>query len=108
MAKDCDKIDVTVVGRRCVYLNDFRIAGSKPYVSENLPQHSFTITVGDVLMAMPMLTLKGAEASVQRYLQQALAGFADDPADSDYQRGYEAALKELASLIADAPAVERV
>lgn len=51
-------IDLTIVGKRCVYLNDYRIAGGKPYVSENLPQHSFEVTVEDILAAMPMLTRK--------------------------------------------------
>ncbi len=48
-------IELTVVGKRCVYLNDYRIAGGKPYVSENIPQHSFTITIGDVLAALPQV-----------------------------------------------------
>lgn len=54
-----DKITLTVVGKRCVYLNDHRVAGSKPYVSENLPEHSFQITMQDILSALPMLTLRG-------------------------------------------------
>lgn len=33
-----DKVELVVVGKRCVYLNDYRLAGNKPYVSENL-QH---------------------------------------------------------------------
>ena len=52
------KIELCVVGKRCVYLNDYRIAGGKPYVSEGLPEHSFTITVQDILSAMPMLQLR--------------------------------------------------
>ncbi len=47
------EIELVVVGRRCVYLNDHRIAGAKPYVSENLPQHSFKLRVKDVLAALP-------------------------------------------------------
>ena len=46
------KIELVVVGKRCVYLNDFRIAGGKPYVSENLPQHSFSVKISDVLHAI--------------------------------------------------------
>lgn len=45
------QISVDVVARRCVYVNDFRIAGGKPYVSENLPQHTLQTTLGDVLKA---------------------------------------------------------
>lgn len=44
-------ISVDVVARRCVYVNDFRIAGGKPYVSENLPSHTLKTTLGDVLRA---------------------------------------------------------
>jgi hypothetical protein len=44
-------IEVSVVGKRCVYVNDYRICGSKPYVSENLPWHDFTTSMGDVLSA---------------------------------------------------------
>ena len=28
-------------------------------------------------------------------IEEALAGFVDDPADSDYQKGYQAALEEV-------------
>lgn len=53
-----DDVELTIVAKRCVYLNDYRIAGGKPYVSENLPQHSFTVKVSDLLRALPMLQLK--------------------------------------------------
>lgn len=56
------QIELTVVGRRCVYLNDFRIAGGKPYVSENLPQHSFTIRIADLIQAVPELALRARAA----------------------------------------------
>lgn len=46
------KVTITVVGRRCVYINDYRVAGGKPYVSENLPQHSFTINEDEILYAL--------------------------------------------------------
>ena len=44
-------VEVDVVARRCVYVNDFRIAGGKPYVSENLPSHTLKTTLGEVLNA---------------------------------------------------------
>src|ERR1041384_847960 len=44
-------IEVTVVGRRCVYVNNYRIAGGKPYFSENLPSHDLRTTLGEVLDA---------------------------------------------------------
>lgn len=55
----CDKqIDVCVVGKRCVYLNSHRIAGGKPYISENLPQHEFNLTVRDALKAFSVKELE--------------------------------------------------
>lgn len=44
-------IEVSVVAKRCVYVNDYRIAGSKPYHSENLPSHQFTSTLKDIIDA---------------------------------------------------------
>lgn len=46
------KIEITVVGSRCVYVNDHRVAGKKPYVSENLPQWSFTVDEDEILRAL--------------------------------------------------------
>ncbi len=89
------QVELTVVSKRCVYLNDFRIAGNKPYVSEDLPQHHFIIPIANVLKAMPMLALRTASDPALGYLNSALEGFTNDPADSDYQRGYEAALREM-------------
>ncbi len=62
------KIAITVVARRCVYVNDHRIAGAKPYVSENLLQHSFTTTVGHCLEAFSMAALE-AELNRRRELR---------------------------------------
>lgn len=44
-------IDVQVVGARCVYINDFRVAGGKPYVSEGLSSHNLKTTLSSVLGA---------------------------------------------------------
>ena len=41
---------------------------------------------------------------VKDYLEEALEAFAKDPADTDYQRGYEAALRELAEFLDSQPA----
>lgn len=46
-----EKIEVVVVGRRCVYINDYRVVGGKPYFSENLPEHSFDATPKDIFAA---------------------------------------------------------
>lgn len=55
----CDKpITVDVVGTRCIYLNDHRIAGGKPYVSEGLPQRSMSLTVRAALEAFPIKELE--------------------------------------------------
>lgn len=45
-------VDLTVVQGRCVYLNNKRIAGNKPYVSENLPHTFYKVPVEDVLSAL--------------------------------------------------------
>lgn len=49
---DDKTLTVTVVGRRCVYINDYRVAGSKPYVSENLPSWSFEADINDLRYAI--------------------------------------------------------
>jgi hypothetical protein len=36
---------------------------------------------------------------IVEYLDKALEQFKNDPADTDYQRGYEAALRELRRVI---------
>lgn len=46
-----EDVEICIVGKRCVYINDHRVAGNKPYVSENLPQHSFNITTEKVFAA---------------------------------------------------------
>lgn len=45
-------IEITVVGKRCVYINDYRVAGAKPYVSENLLQHSFNVQRSEIFRAL--------------------------------------------------------
>ena len=53
-------ISVHVVARRCVYVNDYRIAGGKPYVSENLPTNTLKTTLGDVLRAFSSADIRKA------------------------------------------------
>lgn len=56
--ESCDKvITVDVVGTRCIYLNDHRIAGGKPYVSEGLPSRSKKLTVRGALDAFSVAEL---------------------------------------------------
>ena len=55
----CSKpITVDIVGTRCVYLNDHRIAGGKPYVSENLPWRSMDLDVREALAAFSIKELE--------------------------------------------------
>lgn len=70
-------IEVSVVAKRCVYVNDYRIAGSKPYFSENLPSHSFTTTLKDVIDAFRE--------------EQLLAALAENKAQQEYFAAYRAA-----------------
>lgn len=51
---------VQVVGERCVYVNDYRVAGGKPYYSENLPNQRFKTAVRNVLDAFPDEILEAA------------------------------------------------
>jgi hypothetical protein len=44
-------VEVHVVAQRCVYINNYRVAGSKPYVSEGLPSHNLKTTLDNVLSA---------------------------------------------------------
>lgn len=52
LSEICSKqITIDIVGKRCVYINDYRVVGGKPYVSESLPTDSRKLTVRDVLEA---------------------------------------------------------
>lgn len=71
-------LTVTVVGRRCVYINDYRVAGSKPYVSENLPSWSFEADINDLRYAIgrrPSSANKALQARVD-VLEAALRFYA--------------------------------
>lgn len=58
----CEReIEIHVVGDRCIYVNDRRVAGSKPYVSENLPYKTKRTKVREVLDAF-------TEAEILAYL----------------------------------------
>jgi hypothetical protein len=53
-------IEIIVVGSRCLYINDYRVAGRKPYASENLPQQTFHVTLAEILDAFPLDDLQKA------------------------------------------------
>ena len=44
-------IEIDIVGNRCVYINNHRVEGGKPYASENLPSKIKKTTVREVLDA---------------------------------------------------------
>lgn len=46
-------VEVHVVAKRCVYINDRRIAGGKPYASENLPSHNLKTSLAEIIEAFP-------------------------------------------------------
>jgi hypothetical protein len=60
-------VEVCIVGRRCVYVNNFRIAGGKPYVSESLPQHILKTSLRDVLSAFSAAEIRAALREEQNY-----------------------------------------
>ena len=74
-------IEVMVVGRRCVYLNNYRIAGGKPYVSEHLPSHELTTSLRDVIDAFKE--------------EDILAALAERQAEREYFKAYHAQPEEL-------------
>jgi hypothetical protein len=53
-------VEVCVVGKRCVYVNNYRVAGGKPYVSENLPSHTLTTSLKELLNAFPEKDVRAA------------------------------------------------
>lgn len=74
------EVEVDVVARRCVYVNCHRIAGGKPYVSENLPSHTLKTKLGNVLDAFNEETI--------------LAALAEARATKEYFAAYHAAKAE--------------
>lgn len=44
-------IFIDIVGNRCIYINNYRVQGNKPYMSEHIPQDSRMTTVRKVLNA---------------------------------------------------------
>ena len=63
-------VEVNVVARRCVYVNNYRVAGSKPYVSEGLPSHTLQTTLGNVLDAFTEKQIRAAlreKRATQKY-----------------------------------------
>lgn len=60
------QITIDIVGSRCIYINDHRVQGGKPYASENLPTVTKTTTVRDVLNAFTVSDLRAYLAEKER------------------------------------------
>lgn len=60
------EITIDIVGCRCIYINDFRVWGGKPYVSENLPTTTKKSTVRAILEAF-------STEELQAYLEEKVA-----------------------------------
>lgn len=65
MTNPTDRIEVVVIdGRvRCIYLNDFRIAGAKPYASEVPKYVSFEVPAGEIRGHLKKAKRKPKEAT---------------------------------------------
>lgn len=53
-------IEIQVVGKRCIYINNYRAAGGKPYYSENLLSFEHRTTLGEVLDSFSDAQIKAA------------------------------------------------
>lgn len=45
-------IELTIVEGRCIYLNNKRVKGGKPYYSERLPQKDYEIEKSEIVEAL--------------------------------------------------------
>lgn len=52
------EVGLTLVGNKCIYLNEYRIQGKKPYVSENHTILNKKVRVVDVLNALDFDDIK--------------------------------------------------
>lgn len=50
MSEPTDKIEVVLISGkvRCLYVNDYRVVGSKPYAYENPEYVSFDVPAGEI------------------------------------------------------------
>jgi len=63
----CEReIEIMIVGKRCIYINDLRVQGGKPYVSENLPHERRTTTLRSILDAF-------TDLEIRAYLEEKIA-----------------------------------
>lgn len=52
------KNKITIVSDVCVYFNDYRICGRKPFISENLKQRTFDISTNEILKNIDINDIK--------------------------------------------------
>lgn len=43
------KVEISIVHDRCIYINDYRIVGNKPYSSENLKTTNYFVDTNKIL-----------------------------------------------------------
>lgn len=63
----CSKeVEITIVGERCVYINNYRVEGGKPYYSENLPQKTKTTAMRKIFDAFSVEEIKAYISEKER------------------------------------------
>lgn len=62
-------VEILIVEKRCVYINNHRVAGAKPYVSEKLPTLALRTTLGEILAAFPDWEIEAAMAERKAALE---------------------------------------
>jgi hypothetical protein len=80
-------ITIDIVGNRCVYINNHRVEGGKPYVSENLPTKSKNTTIRNILEAF-------TTEDIEAYLKEKIATAAYFHAARNYRDALESAKVE--------------
>lgn len=64
LSEKCSReIAIDIVGDRCIYIDNTRVQGGKPYCSENLPTKSKKTTVREVLSAF-------SDKEIRAYLKE--------------------------------------
>lgn len=62
--KKCGReITIDIVADRCIYINNHRVQGDKPYHSENLPTKTKKVSVRDIMDAF-------SETEIRAYLKE--------------------------------------
>lgn len=60
------QIEIQIVGERCIYINNRRVQGGKPYVSENLPTKTKHTAMREILDAF-------STEEIHAYLEEKIA-----------------------------------